>query len=191
MSEVTMIGIDLAKRVLQLHGACAKETVIFRKKLTRVPLLVFMSQQPECTVAMEACATAHYWGREIEKLGHTVRLIAPNYVKPFVKRQKNDVADAEAIVEAASRPTMRFVALKSEAQQACASPGKDAGRGLPANHERVVSDTTDIHWSAHSDDQRVVLKARHWRDARPSCRARRRCAEGSHPRQTLGQRSCG
>ena len=118
MSEVTMIGIDLAKRVFQLHGASTNGTVIFRKKLTRVQLLVFMSQQPACTVAMEVCATAHCWGREIEKLGHTVRLIAPNYVKPFVKRQKNDVADAEAIVEAASRPTMRFVALKSEAQQA-------------------------------------------------------------------------
>ena len=118
MSEVSIIGIDLAKRVFQLHGACADGAVIFRKKLTRVQLLAFMSQQPECTVAMEACATAHSWGREFEKLGHTVRLIAPNYVKPFVKRQKNDVADAEAIVEVASRPTMRFVALKSEAQQA-------------------------------------------------------------------------
>jgi hypothetical protein len=104
--------------VFQLHGACANGTVIFRKKLTRVQLLAFMSQQSACVVAMEACATAHSWGREFEKLGHTVRLIAPNYVKPFVKRQKNDVADAEAIVEAASRPTMRFVALKSEAQQA-------------------------------------------------------------------------
>ena len=118
MSEVSIIGIDLAKRVFQLHGACANGAVIYRKKLTRVQLLAFMSQQPKCTVAMEACATAHCWGREIEKLGHTVRLIAPNYVKPFVKRQKNDVADAEAIVEAASRPTMRFVALQSEAQQA-------------------------------------------------------------------------
>ena len=118
MSEVSIIGIDLAKRVFQRHGACANGAVIFRKKLTRVQLLAFMSEQPKCTVAMEACATAHCWGREIEKLGHTVQLIAPSYVKPFVKRQKNDVADAEAIVEAASRPTMRFVALKSEAQQA-------------------------------------------------------------------------
>ena len=95
MSEVTMIGIGLAKRVFQLHEADTNGTVIFRKKLTRVQLLAFMSQQPICLVAMEACATAHCWGREIEKLGHTVRLIAPNYVKPFVKRQKNDVADEE------------------------------------------------------------------------------------------------
>jgi transposase len=80
-------GIDLAKRVFQLHGACANGTVIFRKKLTRVQLLAFMSQQSACVVAMEACATAHSWGREFEKLGHTVRLIAPNYVKPFVKRK--------------------------------------------------------------------------------------------------------
>ncbi len=78
MSEVAMIGIDLAKRVFQLHGACANGRVVFRNKVTRVQLLAFMSQQPECTVAMEACATAHSWGREFEKLGHTVRLIAPN-----------------------------------------------------------------------------------------------------------------
>ena len=91
MSEVAMIGIDLAKRVFQLHGACANGTVVFRKKLTRIQLLDFMSQQSECTVAMEACATAHNWGREFEKLGHTARLIAPNYVKPFVKRQKNSL----------------------------------------------------------------------------------------------------
>ncbi|MEP3678583.1 MAG: transposase, partial [Paracoccaceae bacterium] len=96
MSEVAMIGIDLAKRVFQLHGACPNGTVVFRKKLTRIQLLAFMSQQSACIVAMEACATAHSWGRQFETLGHTVRLIAPNYVKPFVKRQKNDVADAEA-----------------------------------------------------------------------------------------------
>jgi transposase len=117
MSEASIIGIDLAKRACQLHGACAKGAVIFRKKLTRVQPLAFMSKQPRCLVAMEALATAHCCGREIEKPGHTVRGIAPNYVKPFVKRQKNDVADAEAIVEAASRSTMRFVASKSEAQQ--------------------------------------------------------------------------
>ena len=118
MSEFTMIGIDLAKRVLQLYGACANGTVIFCKKLTCVQFLAFKSQQPRCLVAMEACATAHCWGREIEKLGHTARLIMPNYVKPFVKRQKNNVADAEAICDAAARPTIRFVALKSEAQLA-------------------------------------------------------------------------
>jgi transposase len=118
MSEVTIIGIDLAKRVFQLHGACPDGSVAFRKKLSRGQLLRFVARCPKCVIAMEACATAHGWGREFEKLGHEVRLIPPVYVKPFVKRQKNDVADAEAIVEAALRPTMRFVALKTEDQQA-------------------------------------------------------------------------
>ncbi len=117
MSEVTIIGIDLAKRVFQLHGARQDGSVVFRKRLSRGQLLAFVAEQPRCVVAMEACATAHGWGREFEKLGHDVRLIPPIYVKPFVKRQKNDVADAEAIVEAALRPTMRFVAVKTEGQQ--------------------------------------------------------------------------
>ena len=98
MSKVTVICIDAASRVFKRHGACAIGRVIFRKKLTRVQRLAFMSQHPACLVAMVAGATAHCWGCEIKKFGHTVRLIAPNYVKPFVKRQKNDVADAEAIV---------------------------------------------------------------------------------------------
>ena len=118
MSEVTIIGIDLAKRIFHLHGANGDGSIVFRKKLTRNQLLGFMSQAPRCVIAMEACATAHGWGRDFEKLGHEVRLIPPIYVKPFVKRQKNDSADAEAIVEAALRPSMRFVALKTEGQQA-------------------------------------------------------------------------
>lgn len=118
MKEVTIAGLDLAKRVFQLHGATADGSVVFRKKLSRNQLLPFLAAQRPCTVAMEACATAHHWGREIGQLGHSVRLIPPAYVKPFVKRQKNDSADAEAIAEAACRPTMRFVAVKTEAQQA-------------------------------------------------------------------------
>lgn len=120
MEKVSMIGIDLAKHVFQLHGAAADGTVLFRRKLRREKLLDFLAAQPPSVVAMEACASAHYWGREIGRIGHEVRLIAPAYVKPFVKRQKNDTADAEAICEAATRPTMRFVAVKSEAQQASA-----------------------------------------------------------------------
>jgi transposase len=118
MTEVSLIGVDLAKRVFQLHGAAADGSVVFRKKLSREKLLAFLEAQPRCVVAMEACATAHDWGRTIERLGHTVRLLPPVYVKPFVKRHKNDAADAEAITEAALRPTMRFVAVKSEDQQA-------------------------------------------------------------------------
>jgi transposase len=105
MSEATIIGIDLAKRVFQLHGARDDGSVVFRKKLSRAQFMTFVAQHPRCVIAMEACATAHGWGREFEKLGHEVRLIPSIYVKPFVKRQKNDVADAEAIVEARARTT--------------------------------------------------------------------------------------
>jgi transposase len=117
MAEVSIIGLDLAKHSFQVHGAAADGSVLFRKKLTRSQILSFLADQPSCIVAMEACATAHDWGREIGALGHTVKLIPPIYVKPFVKRQKNDAADAEAIAEAASRPTMRTVAVKSREQQ--------------------------------------------------------------------------
>jgi transposase len=118
MSEISTIGLDLAKQVFQAHGADASGHVVFRKSLRRAKVLEFFAGLSPCLVAMEACGGAHYWAREIGKLGHTVRLIAPAYVKPFVKRQKNDAADAEAICEAAQRPTMRFVAVKSEAAQA-------------------------------------------------------------------------
>jgi len=118
MEKVSIIGLDLAKRSFQAHGARAEGGVAFRKKLSREKVLTFLAEQPRCIVAMEACGSAHHWGRTIRDLGHEVRLIPPAYVKPFVKRQKNDAADAEAIVEAASRPTMRFVAVKTEEQQA-------------------------------------------------------------------------
>ena len=107
MGDATIIGIDLAKHSFQLHGARADGSVAFRKKLSRGKVLGFVASQPRCVVAMEACGSSHYWGREIGKLGHEVKLVPPLYVKPFVKRQKNDATDAEAICEAASRPTMR------------------------------------------------------------------------------------
>jgi transposase len=118
MNQVSTVGLDLAKHIFQLHGADSAGAVVFRKKLRRGQVLAFLATLPPGTVALEACGSAHFWGREIAKLGHTVKLIAPAYVKPFVKRQKNDMADAEAICEAAQRPTMRFVALKSANQQA-------------------------------------------------------------------------
>jgi transposase len=118
MDHAAIIGVDLAKNVFQLHGARADGSVVFRLKLTRAKFLAFFESAPRCVVAMEACGSAHHWGRCIEELGYEVRLIAPNYVKPFVKRQKNDAADAEAIVEAALRPTMRFVSVKSAEKQA-------------------------------------------------------------------------
>jgi transposase len=118
VAEVSTIGLDIAKQTLQAHGADASGRAVFRRRIARGKLMEFFSSQPRCLVAMEACGGAHYWGRQIENLGHTVRLIPPAYVKPFVKRQKNDAADAEAICEAAQRPSMRFVAVKDEAQQA-------------------------------------------------------------------------
>jgi len=118
MEQATTIGLDIAKHVFQVHGANATGHVLFRKRITRAKLLGFLAAQARCVVAMEACAGAHYWAREIAKLGHHVRLIAPAYVKPFIKRQKNDAADAEAICEAAQRPSMRFVPVKTEEQQA-------------------------------------------------------------------------
>jgi transposase len=118
MEKATIIGVDLAKHVFQVHGAGTGGSVAFRKKLSRAKLLPFLSSPPRCVVAMEACAGAHGLARDIQAQGHEVRLIAPVYVKPFVKRQKNDMADAEAITEAAARPTMRFVAVKSAEKQA-------------------------------------------------------------------------
>lgn len=118
MEDLSIIGLDLAKNVFQAHGARADGSVAFRTKLTRAKLLPFLASAPRYIVAMEACASAHHWAREIGAPGHEVRLIAPIYVKPFVKRQKSDMADAEAIAEAASRPTMRFVAVKNAEKQA-------------------------------------------------------------------------
>jgi transposase len=118
MENVSTIGLDLAKHVFQAHGADKDGAVVFRKRLRRQQVLSFFAALPPCTVAMEACAGSPYWGRQIGKLGHSVKLIAPAYVKPFDKRQKNDASDAEAISEAAQRPTMGFVSVKSEEAQA-------------------------------------------------------------------------
>jgi transposase len=118
VKEAITIGLDLAKNVFQVHGADETGAVVFRKKLRRDRLLAFFAEQPPCVVAMEACASAHHWAREIAKLGHTTQMIAAHYVKPFVKRQKNDAADAEAIFEAALRPSIRFVRVKTEDEQA-------------------------------------------------------------------------
>jgi transposase len=118
MEQVITIGLDLAKNVFQVHGIDAAGKVLVRRQLRRGDVLRFFGGLPRCLVGMEACATAHYWARELTKLGHTVRLMPPAYVKPYVKRGKTDVADAEAIAEAVTRPTMRFVAVKTADQQA-------------------------------------------------------------------------
>lgn len=120
MSIDTMIGVDLAKSVFQVHGASMNGEIRFQRKLSREAFYTLMARHPAAVVAMEACGSAHYWARVLSGFGHEVRLIAPRYVRPFVKRQKNDAADAEAIVVAAQRPEMRFVEPKSEDQQSAA-----------------------------------------------------------------------
>ena len=118
MTKIVLIGLDVAKHVFQLHAVAADGRVVFRRQVRRPQLTTLLMSIPSCRIAMEACGTAHYWGRQLEELGHEVLLIPPDYVRPFVKRQKNDAADAEAIAEAAQRPDMRFVRVKSEASQA-------------------------------------------------------------------------
>ena len=118
MDEITTVGLDLAKSVFQVHGINDEGKILVRKRLRRADVVPFFEQLPRCLVGLEACASAHHWARAIAALGHTVRLMPPAYVKPYVKRGKTDAADAEAICEAVTRPTMRFVALKTEEQQA-------------------------------------------------------------------------
>jgi transposase len=115
--RVATIGLDIAKNIFQVHGADATGAAVLRKRLRRNQVLEFFAAQSHCLVGIEACATAHHWAREIAALGHDVRLLPPQYVKPYVKRHKNDAADAEAICEAVTRPTMRFVPLKTMEQQ--------------------------------------------------------------------------
>ena len=119
--DITTIGLDLAKSIFQVHGVDANGRVVIRKSLRRAQMLPFFARLPSCLVGMEACGTSHYWARELIKLGHKVHLMPPAYVKPYVKRSKTDAADAEAVCEAVTRPTMRFVPVKSPEQQAALS----------------------------------------------------------------------
>jgi transposase len=119
MQTITTIGLDIAKSVFQVHCVDANGDVVLRRQLKRQYVLTFFQKLPPCLVGIEACASSHYWSRQLQALGHTVRLMPPAYVKPYVKRQKNDAADAEAICEAVTRPNMRFVPTKTPEQQSC------------------------------------------------------------------------
>ena len=119
MQSVSTIGLDIAKSVFQVHGVDGAGQVVIRRQLKRRYVLTFFQKLPPCLVGIEACASSHHWSRELKALGHTVRLMPPAYVKPYVKRQKNDATDAEAICEAVRRPTMRFVETKTPEQQSC------------------------------------------------------------------------
>jgi transposase len=121
MEKISTIGLDIAKNVFQVHAIDENGKIVVQRRLKRRQVLSFFEKHPPCLIGLEACATSHYWAREIEKLGHEVRLMPPRYVKPYVKRNKNDMADAEAICEAVTRPTMRFVAIKT-AEQCCTRP---------------------------------------------------------------------
>ena len=119
MQTITTVGLDIAKSVFQVHGVDAQGKVIVRRQLKRRYVLAFFQKLPPCLIGIEACASSHYWSRELQALGHTVRLMPPAYVKPYLKRQKNDPADAEAICEAVTRANMRFVPTKTTEQQSC------------------------------------------------------------------------
>src|SRR5690242_2619664 len=120
MQQVTTVGLDLAKNLFQVHGADAQGRPVLKRRLAREKVLEFFVNLPPCLVGLEACAAAHYWARELAKLGHTVRLMPPQYVRPYVKTNKHDAADAEAICEAVTRPGMRFVPVKTVEQQTVA-----------------------------------------------------------------------
>jgi len=118
MSEFTTVGVDLAKNVIQIHGVDSDGNVVVRRQLRRSQFLAFFEERPGCLIGIEACSGAHHWGRQLQEMGHEVRLMPPSYVKPYVKRNKTDAADAEAICEAVTRPSMRFVPVKGEADSA-------------------------------------------------------------------------
>ncbi len=119
MQTIATVGLDIAKSVFQMHGVDAQGQVVIRRQLKRRYVLAFFQKLPSCLVGIEACASSHHWSRELMALGHTVRLMPPAYVKPYVKRQKNDATDAEAICEAVTRANMRFVETKTPEQQSC------------------------------------------------------------------------
>jgi transposase len=167
MQSLTTIGLDIAKSVFQVHGVDAAGQVVVRRQLRHRHVLAFFQKLPPCLVGMEACASSHHWSRELQALGHTVRLMPAAYVKPYVKRQKNDATDAEAICEAVARPTMRFVPTKTTEQQACLMPSS----GAPSIHPPADG--------GHQLDPRLPCRVR---DHRPYRTPGRRARAGSRRR---------
>jgi transposase len=164
MQSISTIGLDIAKSVFQVHGVDAAGQVVARRQLKRRHVLTFFQKLPPCLVGIEACASSHHWSRELQALGHVVRLMPPAYVKPYVKRQKNDITDAEAICEAVTRPNMRFVPTKTVEQQSCL----------------MLHRASSLHPAAN---------CRHQFDPRLSCRVRdRRSCRTQGCRATVGSR---
>jgi Transposase len=182
MQTITTIGLDIAKSVFQVHGVDADGNVVVRRQLKRRYVLAFFQKLPSCLVGIEACASSHYWSREFQALGHTVRLMPPAYVKPYVKRQKNDAADAEPICEAVTRRNMRFVPTKTPEQQSC----------LMLHRTRHLFIRQHSHHQFHPSAPGRVRDRRTcrapWR--RAAAQSRRRCQRHSAPRDSPGLRRC-
>lgn len=170
MNEIATLGIDLAKSVFQLHGVNERGTVVLRKQVRRAQLLSVMAQIPACVIGMEACGSSQHWRREIERFGHTVRLMSPQYVKPYVKSQKNDQSDAEAICEAVRRPNMRFVQPKSLDQQDMQSAHR-VRKALMVQRTAVINRIRGM-----LNEYGIVMaeKCRHRSASALACEARRR-----------------
>lgn len=175
-TKISMLAIDLAKGSFQVCAVGQDGAVVSNRSMSRTRLAALLAEQPACVVAMEACATSHHWGRLAQAYGHEVRLVPAAYVKPFVKRQKNDRADAEAIAEAALRPTMRFVAVKSAETQARAP---SIGLEPMAPFWTAVPNPPVPRAAAHSAHQRA---------AGPPRGVRPRCAEGAGQPEAAGER---
>lgn len=172
MAEIAVIGLDLAKTVFQVHGVSTDGEVVVRRQLRRSQVLAFFERLPRCLIGMEACASAHHWGRELTALGHEVKLMPPAYVKAYVKRGKTDTGDAEAIAEAVTRPTMRFVPIKSKEQQAvdCAPAG--------GPHDPLNFPTSGLQiWRSHDETTPQTQRRPEAHDRRSL--SRRRATSGS------------
>ncbi len=167
MQTITTIGLDIAKSVFQVHGVDAAGQVVIRRQLKRRYVLAFFQKLPPCLIGIEACASSHYWSRELQALGHTVRLMPPAYVKPYVKRQKNDATDAEAICEAVTRANMRFVPTKTPEQQSC----------LPCRARQSTAQPQGADCGVRSDDHGLAPLQRN--EQAPSLHSRSRSDAGN------------
>jgi hypothetical protein len=178
MQGITTIGLDIAKSVFQVHGVGAGGQVVVRRQLKRRSVLAFFQKLPRCLVGIESCASSHHWSRELQALGHTVRLIPPAYVKPYVKRQKNDAADAEAICEAVTRANMRFVPTKTLEQQS----------GLVLHRARHLFIPADRGDQCNSGPSCRVRDCCNCRASR--CRGTAQCRSRSKRQASSGDSSC-